>query len=158
VHLWYSGKGFGNGNLGISGLMAFYKSHQCNSICKYLGLKSHAHAAHKTDGTMASTETRPLRSTGVRVNEEPYYTHNDNLRHIDNSSSTAVSDASFQRRTRTRTMRRRPRVRCVVLTEIRRAALNVIPDLAICLFFVVCSDASSRESQAMHLGCNCAIM
>eukprot|EP01133_Synstelium_polycarpum_P016898 gene16898-20094_t len=34
------GQGFGKGNLGIEGIKRFFSTHQCNSICHYLGLSS----------------------------------------------------------------------------------------------------------------------
>eukprot|EP01004_Peranema_trichophorum_P006048 NODE_4889_length_1098_cov_48.518974_g4342_i0.p1 GENE.NODE_4889_length_1098_cov_48.518974_g4342_i0~~NODE_4889_length_1098_cov_48.518974_g4342_i0.p1 ORF type:complete len:306 (-),score=61.23 NODE_4889_length_1098_cov_48.518974_g4342_i0:179-1048(-) len=32
------GKGFGKGNLGYDGIMRFFKTHRCNSFCRYLNL------------------------------------------------------------------------------------------------------------------------
>lgn len=35
------GKGFGKGNLGYEGMLKFFHSHRCNSICKFLNLPQH---------------------------------------------------------------------------------------------------------------------
>ena len=35
------GKGFGKGNLGYEGMLKFFQSHRCNSICKFLNLPAH---------------------------------------------------------------------------------------------------------------------
>eukprot|EP01001_Neometanema_parovale_P006578 NODE_2930_length_1312_cov_131.705635_g2781_i0.p1 GENE.NODE_2930_length_1312_cov_131.705635_g2781_i0~~NODE_2930_length_1312_cov_131.705635_g2781_i0.p1 ORF type:complete len:375 (-),score=54.88 NODE_2930_length_1312_cov_131.705635_g2781_i0:125-1249(-) len=35
------GRGFGKGNMGYEGMLHFFKTHHCNSICEYLGLPQH---------------------------------------------------------------------------------------------------------------------
>ena len=33
-----TGEGYGDGNLGKSGINAFFSNHKCNDVCRYLGL------------------------------------------------------------------------------------------------------------------------
>ena len=51
-----NGKGFGKGNCGRKGIRKFFTSHQCNSICAYLGLPR--------------INTGPLKDSGTHVPED----------------------------------------------------------------------------------------
>eukprot|EP01012_Entosiphon_sulcatum_P039272 TRINITY_DN5164_c0_g1_i2.p1 TRINITY_DN5164_c0_g1~~TRINITY_DN5164_c0_g1_i2.p1 ORF type:complete len:441 (-),score=43.45 TRINITY_DN5164_c0_g1_i2:10-1332(-) len=44
------GKGFGKGNMGVEGMLKFFETHRCNSVCLYLDLPAHQPKA-KDHGT-----------------------------------------------------------------------------------------------------------